>query len=105
MSFSTNHLFIVGPQLAPLGGDTGVDAGSWPAHGSGVHQHIPVVTSEDARITEPTPANSAASSSDSSFEDLISELERVHLNSTGYHQESAYHTADSFEQLFRSKVP
>ena len=83
-----------------------MDTGSWPAHGSGVHQHIPVVTSEDARIAEPTPANSAASSTtDSSFEELISELERVHLNSTGYHQESPYHTADSFEQLFRSKVP
>ena len=105
MSFSTNHLFIVGPQLVAVGGDTGVDAGSGPAHGSGVHQHIPVVTSKNPEITEPTPANSAVSSTDSSFEDLISELERVHLNSTGYHQESPYHTADSFEQLFRSKVP
>ena len=85
MSFSTNHLFIVGPELAVIRGHTGVDAGSGSPNGPGVHQHIPVVTSKTTEVmTEQTPANSVVSSTDSSFEDLIFELERVHLNSTSF---------------------
>ena len=88
------------------GGYTGVDAGSGPAIGPGVRQHVPVVASKNPEvITEPTPANSAASSTDSSFEDLMIELEHLHLNSSIHRQESPYHTADSYEQLFRSRVP
>ena len=106
MSFSTNHSFIVGSHLASPGVHPGVDARSGPAIGPGVRQHVPVVASKDPEINaEPTPVNSAASSTDSSFEDLMIELEHLHLNSSIHRQESPYHTADSYEQLFRSRVP
>ena len=100
MSFSTNYLFVVGSELDASRNHTGVDAGSGSPNGPGVHRNLPVVVQ--------TPANSresVISTSDSSFEDLIHELEMHHLNSTDYCEESPYHTADSFQEIFRSKVP
>ena len=87
-----------------------LDARSGPAIGSGVPEHVPVVASKDPEInTEPTAhqlVNSDASSTtDSSFEDLMMELDLLHLNSSIRREESPYHTADSYEQLFRSRVP
>ena len=80
----------------------GLDAGSGTSHGPSVHRDIQMV------MVNPTPVNSAHSSlasSMSSFEELISELELHHLNATDYQDESPYHTADSFREIFRSKAP
>ena len=110
MSSSTNHFFIAGSNLAVARMHPRLDARGGPSHGPGVADQLPVVASQDPEInTEPTAhqlVNSAASSTtDSSFEDLMMELDLLHLNSSIRRQESPYHTADSYEQLFRSRVP